>query len=78
MSFTRLDAGVSSPTDEGQAGGVLDAVATVLSKVFIPSLQRLEKGWGQLDDSLQGAEVKSELISALGLFVEALDGKFML
>lgn len=55
--------------------GVLNAVATVLSNVFIPSLQRLQKGWGSLDESPNGSVVKTDFINNLDSFVGVLVGK---
>jgi len=72
----RLDASGYGSSGERQGGGnVLNAVATVMSKVFIPSLQRLDKGWGSLDNTPQGVQVKSELINTLDSFVGMLVGR---
>lgn len=72
MNFTRLDA---SGSVERQGNNVLNALATIMSRVFIPSLQRLDKGWGTLDNTPQGAQVKAELINTLDSFVSVLIGK---
>jgi hypothetical protein len=75
--LTKLDASVRGVTNgsytDGQ--GVLNAVATVLSNVFIPSLQRLEKGWGSLDENPNASHVKTEFINHLDSFVGVLVGE---
>jgi hypothetical protein len=72
----RLDAGSMGAFGERPQGSVLNAVASVMSKVFIPSLQRLDKGWGTLDGTPQGAHVKAELINTLDTFVGVLNGQY--
>lgn len=77
--MTKLDAtgrGVSSGSyTDGQ--GVLNAVATVLSNVFIPSLQKLDRGWGSLDDNPNSSQVRTEFINTLDSFVGVLLGRCM-
>lgn len=53
--------------------GLLHAVQNILSTVFIPSLRRLEKGWGSLDDQ-GGGQTKTDFLNTLDSFVSVLVG----
>ena len=69
MNFSQLDA-------SGPGGaGLLHAVEGLLSTVFIPSLRRLEKGWGSLGESQQGLQTKQDFLNQLDSFVAVLVGK---
>jgi len=65
-------------TSEGEGQGLLSAFAVVMSKVFIPSLQSLTNGWGLLNSSPQGAQIKNDFISTLDSFVNVLAGQELL
>lgn len=54
--------------------GLLHAVQSLLDSVFIPSLKKLEKGWGQLD-SPTGNQTKADFLNNLDSFVSVLVGK---
>lgn len=67
VNFMMLDAGQ----------GLLSAVESVIEKVFLPSLNRLEKGWGVLDEA-KNAQAKTDFISSLNSFATVLASKEVL
>ncbi len=62
---------------QGKANGhgLLHAVEHLLANVFIPSLRRLEKGWGALD-SAAGSQTRDDFLNMLDSFVSVLVGRF--
>lgn len=57
--------------DAGQ--GLLPAVETVIAKVFLPSLNSLQKGWGVLDEA-KNVQAKNDFIHSLTSFATVLAG----
>ena len=55
--------------------GLLNAVESILSTVFVPSLRKLEKGWGALD-SPPGAQTKTDFLNSLDSFISVLTCEF--
>ncbi len=67
VNFTLLDA-------HGENGhGLLHAIEKLLASVFIPSLRKLEKGWGYLDTG-PGRQTVQEFLNSLDSFVAILVG----
>ena len=62
-------------TSKGDGHGLLHAVETLLSNVFLPSMRKLEKGWGALDNTA-GAQTRTEFLNTLDSFVSVLVGKW--
>lgn len=54
-------------------GGLLKSVEQLLSEIFIPTLRKMNHGWGELD-SPQAQSVKQDFISSLEGFVSVLAG----
>ncbi|XP_029359358.1 dynein heavy chain 5, axonemal isoform X2 [Echeneis naucrates] len=54
-------------------GGLLKSVEQLLSDIFIPTLRKMNHGWGELA-SPQAEAVKQEFISSLESFVSVLSG----
>lgn len=54
-------------------GGLLKSVEQLLSEVFIPTLTKMNHGWGELA-SPQAQAVKQDFISSLENFVTVLAG----
>lgn len=54
-------------------GGLLKSVEQLLSEIFIPTLVKMNHGWGELD-SPQAQSVKQDFISSLEGFVSVLAG----
>ena len=53
--------------------GLLHAVESVLSGVFIPALKKLENGWEQLANQ-SGDCIRNDFLSSLDSFVSVLVG----
>ncbi|XP_067366741.1 dynein axonemal heavy chain 5 isoform X3 [Channa argus] len=53
--------------------GLLKSVEQLLSEIFIPTLKKMNHGWGELD-SLEAQSVKQDFISSLESFVSVLSG----
>ncbi|CAH1780133.1 unnamed protein product, partial [Owenia fusiformis] len=53
--------------------GLLNAVEDVMSRIFIPSLRKLEKGWGSLQTKA-GEPVRTDFLNNLDSFVSVLSG----
>lgn len=53
--------------------GLLQAVESILSTVFIPSLKKLDKGWGVLDTA-PTSQTKVDFLNNLDSFVAVLTG----
>ena len=70
VTFTMLD----TATAGGNGHGLLHAVEHLLSNVFIPSLRKLEKGWGCLDVK-EGQQTRKDFLHTLDSFVSVLVGK---
>ncbi|KAI8736693.1 dynein heavy chain 5, axonemal [Biomphalaria glabrata] len=69
VNFTMLDT-----NGQGTNGrGLLRAVESVLSSVFIPALKKLENGWDQLS-SQEGDGVRVDFLNSLDSFVSVLIG----
>ncbi|XP_056016925.1 dynein axonemal heavy chain 5-like isoform X3 [Ostrea edulis] len=69
VTFTRLDT-----SGNGKNGsGLLHAVETLLSSIFIPALKNLDKGWGALGTP-SGEQVKQDFLNTLDSFVSVLVG----
>ncbi|KAK7114140.1 hypothetical protein V1264_000252 [Littorina saxatilis] len=67
LCFTKLDTG-------GQAGkGLLGAVEMLLSKVYLPALQAMDKGWENLDTP-DGVPIKNSFFNTLNSFSSVLSG----
>lgn len=70
MTFTRLDT-----SGNGKNGsGLLHAVETLLSSIFIPALKNLDKGWGALGTP-SGEQVRQDFLNTLDSFVSVLVGE---
>lgn len=54
-------------------GGLLKSVEQLLSEIFIPTLRKMNHGWGELD-SPQAQSVKQDFVSSLENFVSVLVG----
>ena len=54
-------------------GGLLKSVEQLLSEVFIPTLKKMNHGWGEVA-SPQAQSVKHDFISSLENFVNVLAG----
>ena len=54
--------------------GLLSAVEDLLSTVFIPSLRKLDKGWGQLEKNPQ---IKMDFLNTLDSFVSVIVGELI-
>ena len=59
---------------KGNGHGLLHAFENILSTVFIPSLRKLEKGWGDLEGP-GGAQARQDFLNKLDSFVAALVSK---
>ncbi|XP_052714224.1 dynein axonemal heavy chain 5-like isoform X2 [Crassostrea angulata] len=69
VTFTRLDT-----SGNGKNGsGLLHAVETLLSSIFIPALKNLDKGWGALGTP-SGEQVRQDFLNTLDSFVSVLVG----
>lgn len=53
--------------------GLLKSVEQLLSEIFIPTLRKMNHGWGELA-SPQAQTVKQDFISSLDSFVSVLAG----
>ena len=70
INFTILDT-----NGQGRNGsGLLYAVETILSNIFIPALKSLDKGWGALDDKAAN-QTRMDFLNTLDSFVTVLVGK---
>ena len=69
VNFMTLDAGAKN-----SGHGLLQAVESILSTVFIPSLKKLDKGWGDLDKQPKG-QTKTDFLNNLDSFVAVLTGE---
>ncbi len=56
---------------KGNGHGILHAVENLLSTVFIPSLRKLESGWGELDGPA-GVQIRDDFLNKLDSFVSSL------
>lgn len=54
-------------------GGLLKSVEQLLSEIFIPTLRKMNHGWGDASTS-QAQAVKQDFISSLEGFVSVLAG----
>ena len=68
VNFMTMDAGTKN-----SGHGLLQAVENILSSVFIPSLKKLDKGWGVLDNAAQ-SQTKTDFLNNLDSFVAVLTG----
>ncbi|XP_059149715.1 dynein axonemal heavy chain 5-like isoform X1 [Physella acuta] len=69
INFTMLDC-----NGQGTNGrGLLRAVESVLSGVFIPALKKLENGWDQLSNQ-EGGGIRNDFLNSLDSFVSVLVG----
>ena len=68
VNFMTMDAGAKN-----SGHGLLQAVENILSSVFIPSLKKLDKGWGNLD-SAATSQTKTDFLNNLDSFVAVLTG----
>ncbi len=59
---------------KGNGHGLLHAFQHIFSSVFIPSLRKLEKGWGELDGASR-QQTREDFLNTLDAFVSALVGK---
>ena len=62
---------------KGNGHGVLHAFEYILSTVFIPSLRKLHKGWGDLEGP-SGAHTREDFLNKLDSFVSALVSEYTL
>lgn len=56
--------------------GILSAMAKMMSNVYSPAVQSLDK-WGDLDNTPQGVTTKKEFLKNLGSFTHFIGGKFL-
>lgn len=62
-------------SSQGKNGsGLLHAVESLLSSIFIPALKSLDGGWGKLD-SPSGIQIRTDFLNTLDSFVSVLVGK---
>lgn len=54
-------------------GGLLKSVEQLLSEIFIPTLRKMDHGWGEAA-SPQAQAVKQDFLSSLESFVSVLAG----
>ena len=64
---------IDASTASNNGHALLRAFETILSTVFIPSIRRLEKGWGQLD-SPASLHTREDFFNTLDSFVSVLIG----
>ena len=57
--------------------GLLHAVESLLSSVFIPSLRNMQKGWGTLGETQDGVQTKTDFLNHLDSFVAVLVGELL-
>ena len=69
-----IDAGSNGPAS-GHA--LLRAFENILSSVFIPSLRKIDKGWGYLD-SQASQQSREDFFNTLDSFVSVLVGELLL
>uniref|UniRef100_A0A8C6VE80 Dynein axonemal heavy chain 5 n=1 Tax=Naja naja TaxID=35670 RepID=A0A8C6VE80_NAJNA len=55
-------------------GGLLNSVQHLLSDIFIPALNTMNYGWGEMSSSQKGANIKQDFIASLEGFVSVLSG----
>ncbi|KAK3610339.1 hypothetical protein CHS0354_029807 [Potamilus streckersoni] len=67
VTFTVLDTNGHGKN----GGGLLHAVESLLSNIFIPALKSLDKGWGHLD-SKGGVQTRTDFLNMLDSFVLTL------
>ena len=53
--------------------GFLPAIQRLMSDIFIPSLRKMDKGWGCLDNQA-GLQTREDFINSLESFVAVLTG----
>ena len=63
-----LDAGGKS-----DGHGMLAALEHIISKVFVPSLCKLQQGWGKMEGE-DTSQAKRDFINSLSSFAEVLAG----
>ena len=56
---------------ESNGGGLLEAIETMLSKVYIPAI-RVQSSWGKIADDAAGHAVKTAFLGKLDSFVAVL------
>lgn len=61
-------------TARGNGHGLLHAVENIMSSVFIPSLRKLQKGWGHLENE-SSAGTRNDFLNNLESFVSVLVGE---
>lgn len=55
-------------------GGLLNSFQHLLSDIFIPALNTMNYGWGEMSSSQKGANIKQDFIASLEGFVSVLSG----
>ncbi|XP_070603204.1 dynein axonemal heavy chain 5 isoform X1 [Erythrolamprus reginae] len=55
-------------------GGLLNSIQHLLSDIFIPALNTMNYGWGEMNSSQKVANVKQDFIASLEGFVSVLSG----
>ncbi|KAL7984587.1 hypothetical protein Chor_003157, partial [Crotalus horridus] len=55
-------------------GGLLNSVQHLLSDIFIPALNTMNYGWGEMSSSQKGGNIKQDFIASLEGFVSVLSG----
>lgn len=66
ISFTLMDSNSAA-----NGNGLLNAIQSLLTSVYIPSLRKMNKGWGHLDTQFQK---RNDFLNTLDGFVSVLDG----
>ena len=75
FSFQEVNFTVLDTAEAGTNGhGLLNGIEKLLTSVFIPSLRKLDKGWGQLDNKA-GQTTKVDFLNSLDAFVAVLSGR---
>lgn len=73
MAFSFIVQDINFNMLDTKEGGLLKSVEQLLSEIFIPTLKKMNHGWGELASG-QTQAVKQDFISSLESFVSVLAG----
>lgn len=54
--------------------GLLKSVEQLISEIFIPALQTMDRGWVELGEPQQASNIKQDFLGSLEAFVNVLSG----
>lgn len=54
--------------------GLLKSVEQLISEIFIPALQAMDRGWVELGEPQQASNIKQDFLGSLEAFVNVLSG----